>query len=112
MDEVIINGVKYVKEKKMATEDFVIIRTYSAGVFAGYLEKKEGKEVTLRNAIRLWRWAGAASLSQVAMEGVKNPDECKFAIPVSTIILTEVIEIISCTEIAKNNIQRVKSWKI
>ena len=55
----------------MATK-FVICRTYSAGVFAGFLESREGKEVVLTKARRLWYWDGAASLSQLAMEGTKK----------------------------------------
>ena len=47
----------------------VIVRTYSAGVFAGTLARKDGKEVELTNARRLWYWRGAASLSQLATVG-------------------------------------------
>lgn len=93
-------------------KQFVIIRTYSAGVFAGFLEKRDGKEVHLTDAIRIWYWDGAASLSQLAMEGVKKPSECKFGMPVDRIILTEAIEIISTTPEAQKNIQGVPSWKV
>ena len=48
---------------------YVIVRTYSAGVFAGNLKSRDGKEVTLTNARRLWYWSGAASLSQLAVAG-------------------------------------------
>ena len=89
----------------------MIVRTYSAGVHAGYIEKLEGKSICLTNCIRIWYWSGAASLSQLAMEGVKNPDACRFAMPVDRIILTEAIEIITATEKARKNIQAVKSWK-
>ena len=92
-------------------KQFVIVRTYSAGVHAGYLEKFDGKSIALSNSIRIWYWSGAASLSQIAMEGVKNPDACKFAMPVSMIVLTEAIEVITATEEARKNIQAVKSWK-
>lgn len=51
---------------------YVIVRTYSAGVFAGELESRTGQEVVLRNARRIWYWVGAATLSQLAMEGTKN----------------------------------------
>jgi len=89
---------------------YVIVRTYSAGVFAGYLESKNGKEVILTNARRLWLWHGAASLSQLAMEGVGQPNECKFPIEVSKIELTETIEIIDTTEKCKNSIAGVPIW--
>lgn len=90
---------------------YVIVRTYSAGVFAGYLEKKEGKEVTLTNARRLWYWSGAASLSQLAMEGVKKPEGCKFPCEVGRETLTEVIEILEVTEEARLNIKNVPIWE-
>ncbi len=94
------------KEKK-----FVIVRTYSAGVFAGTLESREGKEVTMSNARRLWYWDGAASLSQMAMEGTSKPENCKFPCPVALVILTEAIEILDVTDKAKDSIMGVPVWK-
>ena len=83
--DLIINGIKYT-EKDIADElvkekdgmKYVIVRTYSAGVFAGYLKSKEGKEVVMQDARRIWYWDGAASLSQLAMEGTSKPDKCNF----------------------------------
>jgi hypothetical protein len=91
--------------------DYKIVRTYSAGVFAGELESRNGKEVILKNARRLWYWSGAASLSQLAVEGVKNPDQCKFPCEVATVLLTEAIEILDVTEKAKKSIAAVPVWK-
>lgn len=91
---------------------YVIVRTYSAGVFAGYLESRNGQEVILRNARRLWYWEGAASLSQLAVEGVKYPKECKFPCEVDRIELLQAIEILDVTEAAKENIKEVPIWKI
>lgn len=90
---------------------YSMIRTYSAGVFYGKIKSRKGKEVELNDAIRIWYWDGACSLSQLAIEGTKSPDNCKFAIPVSRIILTEVIEIIESTKEAEKNILGVPSWK-
>lgn len=42
----------------MSNQKYVIVRTYSAGVFAGYLDSKNGKEVVLLDARRLWYWSG------------------------------------------------------
>jgi|SRR3989338_5840237 len=90
---------------------YVIVRTYSAGVFAGYLLRRSEKVVVLRNARRLWYWRGAASLSQMAVDGTSNPAECKFPCAVEEITLTEAIEIISCTPKAQKSIQEVPIWK-
>ena len=83
---------------------YVIVRTYSAGCFAGELTSRSGKEVTLRNTRRLWYWKGAATLSQLAIEGTSRPTECKFPAPVDEISLTEAIEIISVTDQARASI--------
>ena len=131
INEVEINGVAYVEKGSninppdddeleiniasipdfSVVPNYVIVRTTSAGVFAGELVLREGKEVTLKDARRLWYWKGAASLSQLAMEGVKNPDECKFPCEVTTITLTEVIEIIHCTAKAVASIKGVPVWE-
>lgn len=97
------------KEALMSEEKYVIVRTQSAGVFAGYLVRREGKEVQLREARRLWYWKGAASLSQLAVDGVSRPNECKFPAPVD-IELTEAIEIIQTTIKAKIIIESVDIW--
>ena len=90
--------------------DFVIVRTYSAGVFAGTLVQRNGKEVELKEARRIWYWDGAASLSQMAIEGVSKPQNCKFAVPVN-VTVTEAIEILRVTKKAQKNIQAVPAWR-
>lgn len=94
----------------MKIGDYVIVRTYSAGVFAGNLKKRIGKEVTLINARRIWYWDGAASLSQLAMEGTSKPENCKFPMPVNEVILIEAIELLSCTKKAEKSIKEVPIW--
>lgn len=90
---------------------YVICRTYSAGVFAGELESRKGQEVVLKNARRLWYWDGAASLSQLAMEGTKAPENCKFPCEVDRVELLEVIEILDVTETARKSIKEVPVWQ-
>jgi len=92
-------------------KDYVIVRTYSAGVFAGKIKKRKGREVVMSKARRLWYWKGAATLSQLAMEGVKFPLECKFPCEVEEIILTEVIEILKTTLASEKSIKGVPVWK-
>jgi hypothetical protein len=111
-----INEIEYVRKDSIAdvikvTDDYFIVRTYSAGVFAGNITKREGQEVEMTNARRLWYWDGAASLSQLALEGVKAPQNCKFPAPLPKLILTQVIEIIPCTKESQKSIAEVKIWK-
>jgi len=95
----------------MKKGNYVIARTYSAGVFAGILEKQNGKEVVLSDARRIWYWKGAASLSQLAMQGTSKPTECKFPIAVKEVILTETIEILAVSKEAEKSIRGVPEWK-
>ena len=89
---------------------YVMVRTYSAGVFAGTLDSRNGKEVVLLNARRIWYWAGAASLSELAVRGTSKPNECKFPIEMPRVVLTEAIEIIDVTPAAQASIAGVPPW--
>jgi hypothetical protein len=89
---------------------YCIVRTYSAGVFAGTLKSRKGMEVVVTDARRLWFWSGAASLSQVAQEGVKNPKQCKFPVPAREVLLTQAIEILPATPEARVSIESVPIW--
>lgn len=95
-------------------QPYVIVRTYSAGVHAGFLESLEGKQAVLRDARRIWWWTGAASLSQLAAEGTSKPKDCKFSVPTQRITLTEAIEVIETSaEIPEGrlSVQEVPAWK-
>ena len=110
-----IDDTKYIRaDKAMAQKrdnmKYVIVRTYSAGVFAGYLESRNGQEVVMRDARRLWQWYGSASLSQMAMSGTSTPEKCKFPEAVDRVELLNVIEIIDCTEKAEESIRGVTVW--
>ena len=98
-------------QKSSGKSPYVIVRTYSAGVFAGNLKFRDGKEVVLTDARRLWYWAGAASLSQLAVSGTSKPDSCKFPVAVPSVTLTEAIEILDVTPEAETSIKAVKEWK-
>jgi hypothetical protein len=71
----------------------VIIRTYSAGVHIGTIVSREGREIVLANARRLYSWSGAFTLNAVAMNGV-NRVNSRISIAVPQITLLEAIEII------------------
>jgi len=98
-------------EEELKKYPYVIIRTINAGVHAGYLKEYKGMEVTLLESRRLWKWKGAMTLSEIAMEGLEYPNECKFSIEVNEIILTQAIEIIKCNQIGQLSIMGVKKWK-
>ncbi len=124
-DKITIDGVEYIpvdsiknvtKTKDLKGMPYIICRTYAAGVFAGYLEKQwveNGlKLAILQKARRLWYWDGAASLSQLSVNGVTKPQNCKFPCEVESVELSNVVEVLAVTEKAKESIDSVKVWEI
>ena len=98
----------------MEKDKYVLVRTKTAGVFAGYIKErkvtKAGVEAVLTKVRRIWYWDGAASLSQLAVDGVSKPENCKFPVEVPTIEVSEVIEILDISEKAKKSIASVPVW--
>ena len=121
INEIKVNGVDYIRKDSVKSKNLlnvdglpvVMIRTYSAGVHYGILKKREstlaGIEVELLEARRIWSWSGAASLSQLAMEGTSKPEKCKFPCKVRSIELV-AIEIIPMTDESVNSLNNVKIW--
>lgn len=90
---------------------YYIIRGDRSGVFFGQIDKRDGKEITIRNCRRLWYWDGAASISQLAVDGTTAPGNCKFTVTVDELTVLDAIEIIPCTDTAVASIQAVTEWK-
>ena len=117
-ETIMIDEVKYVRAdcvnkpaEKLDGMEYCIVRTYSAGVFAGYVESRNGQEAVIRKSRGLWYWDGACGLSQLAVDGTSKPQNCKFTVVVDRRELIQVIEIIPCTEKAKKSIEGVVIWK-
>ena len=117
-----INGKTYVLQSSIKTTtpvkinkkglSYCVIRTYSAGVFSGWIDRQiKGQEATIYDSRRLWYWKGANSLSQLANDGVANPTECQFAQVVLETDLKQIIEVIPISEKGKKSIDEVKVWQ-
>ena len=87
-----------------------MVRSTNAGVFAGVVDKIDGQTAHLKDARRIHYWDGAASLSQLAMDGTSKPNNCRFPCAVDEVCVFEVIEIIPITDRAKESIEGVKVW--
>lgn len=110
--EITIDGQRYVRADAMQVDgDYVIVRSRDSGVHAGYLVSRNGGEVELRDARRIWYWDGAASLSELAVRGTAKPENCKFPASVPQITILGVCEIIPATTAARKSIQGVTEWR-
>jgi hypothetical protein len=102
------------KTSKKPTLPFVLARCTNAGVHAGYLVSEKGGRVKLKDARRIWYWAGAASLSEIAVYGC-NPSklsECRFAAKVDVDLLTaDVCELIFCAPAGQKMIEAQVEWR-
>lgn len=87
--------------------EFVVVRTYTAGVHMGTLKEMNGTAVLLEDARRLWRWNGAFSLNEVSQKGVGETS--RISEPVPSILLTQAIEVIPCSTQAKKNLSRSRN---
>jgi hypothetical protein len=89
----------------------VIVRADKAGVFFGTLIAKNDLEVQLADFRKLYYWSGANAIEQIALEGVKNPEDCKFTVVNKEVTISNYIQIITCTDTAIANLESVSIWK-
>ena len=90
---------------------YCIIRGRYSGVFAGVVKEINGDQVLVSGVRRIWYWDGAASISQLAVDGTVAPKGCKFTVTVEEMLIMDVIELIPCTEKAERSIKSVNEWK-
>jgi hypothetical protein len=120
ISEIVIDGTTYVPKSESADspegKKAVLIRSRDAGVHFGFLQKEEftpsGKVVTLSHTRRVYYWDGAASLSQMALEGVSKPENCKISVVLESNEIVNVIETLPLTKKSLDNLNSVKIWKV
>ena len=96
---------------KIDTNKNYIVRGDRSGVFFGRINYQDGKEVQMNDVRCIWYWDGAASIVELAQNGVKYPENCKFTVTVEELTIIDAIEIIPCTEEATAIIKAVEEWK-
>lgn len=89
-----------------------LFRCDRSGVFYGEKVEIEGQRAKIKNARKIYYWAGANCLEQLSAEGTQSPDECKFTMCVDEVEVYDLIQSIKCTDIAVKSIEGVKEWKI
>ena len=99
---------KKTKKTKKTKNPIVLLRTYAAGVHVGELVARSGKEVTLANAHRVWRWRGANTLHELSQRGAAQ-EWTRISERVPSIVLLDAIEVIECAPAAVTNL-RTPRW--
>jgi len=86
------------------TGKYVLTRSYASGVRVGFLKSydPETRHAYLTETRRLFYWEGAFTLDTVAMNGIKGG---KMPMEIPEIMLSDVLEIIQCSEKAAKNLK-------
>lgn len=97
----------------MEKKKMVILRTEKAGVHMGELVSAVAVngyyDCELANTRRIWSWAGANSLSNLAAFGSKKPKECNITNPLKKAKIM-AIEILYMDDAAIKNIASIPEW--
>jgi hypothetical protein len=100
--------------KHPALNQYVIVRTYSAGVHFGLLkatyDAPQGMRVHLSEARRIYRWSGAFTLTEIANNGVSI--DSKITETLNNVYIENAIEILPLADKAKINIYGIKNYVI
>ena len=86
-----------------------VVRCYASGVHYGTVAAQDGRQVTLENSRRLWRWHTGGrdkgvSLSAVAVTGI-DASRSNVEPSVALIVLLDALEIIPTTDAAQASIE-------
>lgn len=100
-----------IKEKNKMEDKYYIVRADKAGVFFGKIKKRSHEEVTMTDVRKIWYWEGACAVEQLAVDGTKEPEKCKFTVVVPEMIIADPIQIIPCTDKAVESLSGVGIWK-
>ena len=89
-----------------------LFRCDRSGVFYGEKVEIEGQRAKIKNARKIYYWNGANCLEQLATDGTKRPDDCKFTVTVSEIEVYDLIQLLPCTDVAIKSIDGVREWRL
>lgn len=96
---------------EIRSDSMFIVRSDRAGVFFGKITGRSGDTVTMADVRKLWYWAGACAVEQLAMDGTSAPGDCKFTVTVPEMEVLGAIQIIPCTDKAAASLSGVKAWR-
>ena len=89
----------------------VIVRGVQSGVYFGTLVDRQGQECELSDVRNIWRWRGAVNLTELASRGITQNDYNRITSPIESIVLTDICEIIECSEDCIKSIEECPKWQ-
>lgn len=90
--------------KKNTEKRIVVVRSRDSGVWIGELiEQPEPSVVRLQGALKIWRWRGANTTSEIALDGALDKSYSRIAKPV-TVTVTGCCEVIESSASAYSGV--------
>ena len=93
----------------MNNEKYVVVRSNMAGVFCGTLKNKNGTEVVLANARKIYRWQGAYTVEDIAAKGL-NAEASQITVSVKEMIIDDVCQVLPTTNTAQKILTEAAAW--
>ncbi len=93
---------KVTKKSVSKARRIVLVRSNMSGVWMGVFVSRNGRDVTLTEARKIWRWRGANTTSELALVGCMK-EYSRVAAPVNATVL-DACEVIEATELAFSNV--------
>lgn len=102
-------------EPKKNVGKICLVRSYASGVHFGEVIDEfftaAGKVVILKDSRRIHYWSGAASLTQIANDGIKNKDSSRLTQIMPEIEVVNVCETIPISEKAIKQLESHPIWQ-
>jgi hypothetical protein len=105
------------RKKTTKKKLYVIVRAKDSGVHVGTLLDDGVKSgwVVLENSRRIWYWAGASTIDEIAVYGL-NPERAHHSkiavsVPRKRIRYSDVCEIVECEAAGRASIDGIPPWR-
>lgn len=92
--------------------NYCVVRGDRSGVFFGIVKSIDGQMVEMEKVRKLYYWDGAFAVEGLAEYGVTNPENCKFTVVVDSLIITDAIQYLLCSEKSIKSLSGVPVWKV
>ena len=92
--------------------EYAIVRSRDQGVMCGYVERIDGRAVTLRKARQIWRYDSSFVLPDIAEHGMRDPSKAQLSVAMSRqCVMLEACGVLYCTAAAGAQLRAIEAVK-
>src|SRR5690554_1863249 len=104
--------VNILKMTEKYLNNYCVVRGDRSGVFFGIVKSINGPMVEMEKVRKLYYWDGAFAVEGLAEYGVIRPENCKFTVVVDSLIITDAVQYLLCSEKSIKSLSGVPEWKV